>query len=246
MKKFTSVFLAMVLTATVPAGFQTVYAEDTNTETESAQETKTDADNEADAEQLLKNLTGFYQELWPVILADDYTQTWIDDCKEIVGEDNAEAAYEKLKSMVTGEVYGEEAVEAYKDGGGAYFCGFTQDMATVEFDGDTKTIKGYDKDEKELFSHTYHYVGMEETRGLYEFESDDADSGEFTYFYLAPDTNDTTYHIEFRYGSDADALAKYDAGDYAYWLVSGISTEYEEKMVDDCIQLFCEENLFEE
>ena len=235
MKKFTSVFLAMVLTATVPAGFQAVYAEDTSAE--DTQETKTDADNEADADQLLKDLTGSYQELWPVILADDYTQTWIDDCKEIVGEDNAEAAYEKLKSMVTGEVYGEEAVEAYKDGSGAYFCGFTQDMATVEFDGDTKTIKGYDKDEKELFSHTYHYVGMEETRGLYEFESDDADSGEFTYFYLAPDTNDTTYHIEFRYGSDADALEKYDAGDYAYWLASGISTEYDGKMVDDCIQL---------
>ena len=214
MKKFTSVFLAMVLTATVPAGFQAVYAEDTSAE--DTQETKTNADNEADADQLLKDLTGSYQELWPVILADDYTQTWIDDCKEIVGEDNAEAAYEKLKSMVTGEVYGEEAVEAYKDGSGAYFCGFTQDMATVEFDGDTKTIKGYDKDEKELFSHTYHYVGMEETRGLYEFESDDADSGEFTYFYLAPDTNDTTYHIEFRYGSDADALEKYDAGNYAY------------------------------
>lgn len=244
MKKFTSVFLAMVLTATVPAGFQAVYAEDTSAE--DTQETKTDADNEADANQLLKDLTGSYQELWPVILADDYTQTWIDDCKEIVGEDNAEAAYEKLKSMVTGEVYGEEAVEAYKDGSGAYFCGFTQDMATVEFDGDTKTIKGYDKDEKELFSHTYHYVGMEETRGLYEFESDDADSGEFTYFYLAPDTNDTTYHIEFRYGSDADALEKYDAGDYSYWLASGISTEYDEKMVDDCIQLFCEENLSEQ
>ena len=246
MKKFTSVFLAMVLTATVPAGFQTVYAEETNTEATDTQETKTDADNEADADQLLKDLTGSYQELWPVILADDYTQTWLDDCKELVGEDNAEAAYEKLKSMVTGEVYGEEAVKAYENGGGAYFCGFTQDMATVEFDGDTKTIKGYDKDEKELFSHTYHYVGMEETRGLYEFESDDADSGEFTYFYLAPDTNDTTYHIEFRYGSDADALAKYDAGDYAYWLASGISTEYDENMVDDCIQLFCEENLSEQ
>ena len=244
MKKFTSVFLAMVLTATVPAGFQTVYAEDTSAE--DTQETKTDADNEADADQLLKDLTGSYQELWPVILADDYTQTWLDDCKELVGEDNAEAAYEKLKSMVTGEVYGEEAVKAYENGGGAYFCGFTQDMATVEFDGNTKTIKGYDKDEKELFSHTYHYVGMEETRGLYEFESDDADSGEFTYFYLAPDTNDTTYHIEFRYGSDADALAKYDAGDYAYWLASGISTKYDENMVDDCIQLFCEENLSEQ
>ena len=241
MKKFTSVFLAMVLTATVPAGFQAVYAEDTSAE--DTQETKTDADNEADADQLLKDLTGSYQELWPVILADDYTQTGIDDCKEIVGEDNAEAAYEKLKSMVTGEVYGEEAVEAYKDGSGAYFCGFTQDMATVEFDGDTKTIKGYDKDEKELFSHTYHYVGMEETRGLYEFESDDADSGEFTYFYLAPDTNDTTYHIEFRYGSDVEALKQFMEGDYAYWMASGISTENTEEQAKKSIQIFCEENL---
>ena len=41
-------------------------------------------------------------------------------------------------------------------------------------------------------------------------------------------------------------LKKYDAGDYAYWLASGISTEYDEKMVDDCIQLFCEENLSEQ
>ena len=32
MKKFTSVFLAMVLTATVPAGFQAVCAEDTSAE----------------------------------------------------------------------------------------------------------------------------------------------------------------------------------------------------------------------
>ena len=30
---------------------------------------------------------------------------------------------------------------------------------------------------------------MEPVHGLYEFESDDADSGEFTYFFLAPDTS---------------------------------------------------------
>ena len=66
-------------------------------------------------------------------------------------------------------------------------------------------------------------VGMEETRGLYIYESDDADSGEFTYFCIAPDTMKTTWHIEFRYGSDLDALEKYDAGEYAYWLAAGIS-----------------------
>ena len=56
----------------------------------------------------------------------------------------------------------------------------------------------------------FHYIGMEEIRGLYIYESDDADSGEFTYFCMAPDTMATTWHIEFRYGSDLDALKQYD------------------------------------
>lgn len=107
-------------------------------------------------------------------------------------------------------------------------------------------IKGYDKEENELFSHVYHYIGMEDIRGLYVFESNDPDSGEFTYFFLAPDTSESTYHIEFRYGSDYDALCKYDEGAYAYWLASGISTEYDDEMARNSIELFCTENLSEE
>ena len=57
------------------------------------------------------------------------------------------------------------------------------------------------------------------------------------------DTNTTTYHIEFRYGSDLDALGQYDAGPYAYWLASGISTDYDQTMIENCIELFCTENL---
>ena len=197
----------------------------------------------AQAAQLMQDLTGSYQELWPVILADEYKQTWLDDCTELVGADNAEGAFEKLSSMVTGDVYGEDAVKAYANGGGAYFCGFTNDLVTLTVDGATSTISGTDKDGSELFRHTYHYVGMEPVRGLYEFESDDADSGEFTYFYFAPDTSAETYHIEFRYGSDADALGKYDEGQYAYWLGSGIATDCDQTMIDNCIQLFCTENL---
>ena len=209
---------------------------------EAASEQETD-ENEAAAAQLMKDLTGSYQELWPVILADEHTQTWLDDCTALVGEENAEGAYEKLSSMVTGDVYGEDAVKAYANGGGAYFCGFTNGLVTLTVDGETSTISGTDKDGNEMFSHTYHYIGMEPVRGLYEFESDDADSGEFTYFYFAPDTSTETYHIEFRYGSDADALGKYDEGEYAYWLGSGISTDCDAAMIDNCIQLFCTENL---
>lgn len=129
------------------------------------------------------------------------------------------------------------------NGGGAYFCGFTNSLAILTFDGETSTISGTDKDGNVLFSHTYHYIGMEPVRGLYEFQSDDADSGEFTYFFLAPDTSAETYHIEFRYGSDAEALSQYDTGEYAYWLASGISTDCDQTMIDNCIELFCTENL---
>lgn len=204
---------------------------------------QTTDENEAAANQLLKDLTGSYQELWPVILSAEYTQTWLDNCTAMVGAENAQAAYTKLASMVTGSVYGQEAVDAYKDGGAAYFCGFTQGLATLTVDGETHTISGTDKDGNMLFCHAYHYIGMEEIRGLYEFESNDANSGEFTYFFLAPDTSASTYHIEFRYGSDAAALSQYDAGSYAYWLASGISTECDRAMIEKCIQLFCAENL---
>lgn len=218
--------------------------EATEAKTEATPEAKSDA-KQAEAEQLLKDLTGTYQELWPVILADEYREIWLNDCKELVGKKKAQAAYEKMASMVTGTVYGKDAVKAYADGNGVYDCEFTQGVSKLEFDGSTSTIKGYDKDGKELFSHTYHYVGMEDIRGLYEYESDDADSGEFTYFCIAPDTSATTYHIELRYGSDLTALGQYDAGDYAYWLGAGISTDYDQTMIEKCIKLFCTENLSE-
>ena len=225
-----------------PAVQQNTSTEEDNQDDSEASESTAQDDQEA-AEQLLTDLKGTYQELWPVILADEYNQLWLDDSAAIVGDDNAEAAVEKMSSMVTGTVTGEEAVETYKDGNMAYDCDFLQDVDQFTFDG--TTISGSDKDGKELFKHTYHYEGMEKTRGLYIYESDDADSGEFTYFCIAPDTMDTTWHIEFRYGSDLDALGQYDAGDYAYWLAAGISTDYTQEDIENCIQLFCTENLSE-
>ena len=245
-KKIISLLLALALALSMLVGCGNNAAPDTQQPAEPnvAGNTVTD-ENTAAAQQLLVDLTGTYQELWPVILDKQYMQLWLDNCAALVGEENAQAAYDKLSSMVTGTVYGEEAVAAYANGGGAYDCSFTEGLSKLEFDGATSTIKGYDTEGKELFSHTYHYVGMEDIRGLYEYESDDADSGEFTYFCLAPDTNTTTYHIEFRYGSDLDALGQYDAGNYAYWLAAGISTDYDQAMIEKCVELFCTENLSE-
>lgn len=243
MKRIASFLLSLVMAVFPAAGG--LKADDTaqeQTTVSTVQEAECD-ENAAAAARLLKDLTGSYQELWPVILADEYEQVWLDNCTALVGAENAQAAYKKLASMVTADIYGEQAVQAYKDGGAAYFCGFTQGLATLEFDGENSVIKGYDAAGKPLFEHVYHYIGMEPVRGLYEFEADDAGAGEFTYFYLAPDTSSETYHIEFRYGSDADALGKYDEGGYAYWLASGISTECDRAMIENCIQLFCTENL---
>ena len=215
----------------------------TDEQTTSVQKESGTDENQKAADQLLSDLKGTYQELWPVILADEYDQLWLDDSASIVGEDNAQAAVEKMSSMVTGTVTGEEAVETYKDRNMAYDCEFLQNIDRFTFDG--TTISGVDENGNDIFSHSYHYVGMEETRGLYIYESDDADSGEFTYFCIAPDTMKTTWHIEFRYGSDLDALEKYDAGEYAYWLAAGISVDYTQADVENCIQLFCKENLSE-
>lgn len=87
----------------------------TDTADSSASETISDENAQA-AEKLLADLKSSYRELWPVILADDYKQLWLDDSAKLVGEENAEAAFEKMSSMVTGTVIGEEAVEKYADG----------------------------------------------------------------------------------------------------------------------------------
>lgn len=209
-KLLTSLFLAATLSISLLTGCgntssstsETKQTENSATEEQTTsvqKESETDENQDA-ADQLLCDLKGTYQELWPVILADEYDQLWLDDSAAIVGEDNAQAAVEKMSSMVTGTVTGEEAVETYKDGNMAYDCEFLQNIDQFTFDG--TTISGVDEEGNDVFSHSYHYVGMEETRGLYIYESDDADSGEFTYFCIAPDTMKTTWHIEFRYGSD--------------------------------------------
>ena len=60
---------------------------------------------------------------------------------------------------------------------------------------------------------------------------------------MMPDTPDTTYHLEFRYGSNTEDLAKYNEGPYAYWLAAGFPVNADEKMIQNVIELFCLENM---
>ena len=199
----------------------------------------------ANAAQLLEDVKGTYVALFPVITAPEYDQLWLDPCIEAVGEEAAPGVAEMLKTACSGTIYGQEAVDAFGDGsnGAQFDCAFINGVDTIIFDGATisGTLEG-----NEVFHHEYSYVGPLSLGGMMDgtlYETSDADAGEFRYFFMMPDTPATTYHLEFRYGSDVDALTQYNEGPYAYWLAAGFPVDADEQMIHDVITLFCEENL---
>ena len=118
-------------------------------------------------------------------------------------------------------------------------------MSKFVFDGNTVT--GLDEAGNEVFSHSYTYVQeLPEAISCYAYKTDDADAGEFTYICLAPDTPDTTFHIEFRYGDDLEALGQMYEGKYAFWQAAGMLEDADDEMIENCIELFCTENASEE
>ena len=199
----------------------------------------------AAATRLLEDVKGTYVALFPVITAPEYDQLWLDPCAAAVGEEAAPEVAEMLKAACNGTIYGQEAIDAFGDGsnGAQFDCLFINGVDHITFDG--ATISGSLEGE-EVFSHEYAYVGPLSLGGMmdgYLYETADADAGEFRYFYMMPDTPATTYHLEFRYGSDVDALAQYNEGPYAYWLAAGFPVDADEAMIEKVITLFCEENL---
>lgn len=197
------------------------------------------------ATALLKNLKGSYTPLFDTLFQEKYNDTWLKYAKSSVGEDKANEIVKMLKNSISGTKMGKEASEAYqKDPNATRFCcNFTNGVGTIEVDGDR--ITGYTPEGKQLFSHVYRYVKYDKTAegmGFYEFKSEDENSGEFEYFVFAADTPQTTYHVEFRYGSSEENLYQLSTGTYAYWLGSGILKGADEDMIDNCIRLFVMEN----
>lgn len=195
------------------------------------------------ASYLLKNIKGSYTPLFSTLCLKKYNQEWIDDSALLVGKNNAMAAAKILKSSVSGKLYGQQAVEAYskENATSAFHCGFLQGVAKFKFSGNR--ISGKDKNGKLIFSHTYKYIGYDKATGFYKFKTKDSNAGEFKYFVLAADTPDSTYHIEFRYGSNLEQLTKFTEGSYAYWMAAGISEDANPQMIRNSIRLFCVENL---
>ena len=229
MKKLLAMFLCTSLVFAAP-----VYAQE---------------DPAAAAAALLEDVKGTYVELFDVITAPEYDQLWLDNCTAVLGEEMAPDAAEMLKTVCNGDLYGQEAIDEYGDGseGARFDCGFINGVTQIVFDGNV--ISGLDENGEQVFSHEYAFTHeaslMEGMMDGYMYETADEDAGEFKYFFLLPDTPETTYHIEFRYGSDEEALTLYNEGDYAYWLAAGILADRDEQMTTDVINLFCEENLAE-
>ena len=179
-----------------------------------------------------------YANLFDVILSADYDGVWTEKCAAIVGEDGAAEAASYLKSYISG-----------------FDCWYINGAKTFTFSGDTATITLTDGSSQ---THTYTYLGqykvgdgetmvyngqeIDPSFACDVYQSTD-DAGEFTYLLFRDDTMASTYHIEFRYGSDLDALQKYFTGPYAYWLSAGIDASADAQTIDNVIDLFVTENL---
>lgn len=172
----------------------------------------------------LNGLFGEYQQLFRgATFESKYDSYWYDAAAAVVGKTNAAAAVEAMKSSIGSTKYGSEAEEY------AFCCDFTNGIDRITFNG--TEISGT-KDGKEVFSHPYKCIGVNnigESEGVegfggYTFETLDGNDDEFKYFLLMPDTPGSTYHIEFRYGNSLEDLKKYGSGKYSHWLAAGILT----------------------
>ncbi|MCR5253166.1 MAG: hypothetical protein K6C98_05560 [Treponema sp.] len=199
-------------------------------------------------------LSGTYEELFTVITQSKYDSIWEESIKKELPALSAEdvSTYAAMfKSYCTGNIYGQEAIDAYTASptDTKFDCYFINGITKFTFDG--MYISGTDKNGVKVFEHPYKNggeltipTGEGDMTGVL-YESLDSNSGEFTYFLMMPDTPATTYHTEFRYGSNKDDLAGFATGQYAYWLAAGITENADETMIKNVIALFCEENTAE-
>ena len=198
---------------------------------------------EAETGDYLTTISGTYVELFPELAKEEYRSIWVDATTPLVGSENAEAVTEMLLGMCMAEPYGAEATEKYTadPDSMAFNCYFLGGVAKFIVDG--HTITGLDDQGQVVFSHAYRLLDVENENGFIFYQSEDADSGEFTYFAFSPDTMQTTYHLEFRYAEDFSDLQSWFEGSYAYWNAAAIAEDYDLETMENVISLFATENL---
>lgn len=188
-KKFVAVALSAVcLLSAVGCGQQSASTASSASSVSSSVASSASASQVMDAEDYLSGISGTYVELFPEMAKSEYRNLWIDAATPLVGEDNAESATDMLLGMCMAEPYGEEAVEKYAadPDSTAFNCYFLGGVEKFVMNGDT--ITGLDAQGQEVFAHTYQKLDVDNENSFLFYQSEDADSGEFTYFAFAPDT----------------------------------------------------------
>lgn len=195
------------------------------------------------SDDYLTGIGGTYVELFPELSKPEYRQLWLDATTPLVGEENAESATDMLLAMCMAEPYGPGAAEKYAadPDSMAFNCYFLGGVSKFVMDG--LTITGLDEKGQMVFSHTYKPMNLDNENGFLFYESEDENSGEFTYFAFSPDSMETTYHLEFRYAEDVSDLQSWFEGNYAYWNAAAIAENYDQETMKNVINLFATENL---
>lgn len=202
----------------------------------------------------LSQVIGTYQPLFEgATMNSEYDHYWHDYTAAVVGASAAEDTVAYLKASIGATGYGENA-EAPN-----FFCGFTNDVATITFGGeDGKTVTFTKKDGTSV-THTYAFVkeaAATGTFGEYEmamggnlYQAQEGPEDEFRYLLMFPDTPDTTFHLEFRYAGTEEDVTNLLDGPYGYWVGSAIASsalsEENEDTLQKVISLFVVENLAE-
>lgn len=211
--------------------------------TQSTATQTTVAATEAETADYLSSISGTYVELFPEMAKAAYRDIWLNAVTPLVGAENAEATTDMLLNMCMAEPYGAEAAEKYTadPSSMAFNCYFLGGVEKFVVDGDT--ITGLDAQGGQVFSHHYKPLDQENENGFLFYQSEDSNSGEFTYFAFSPDSMETTYHLEFRYAEDLSDLQSWFEGNYAYWNAAAIAENYDLATMKNVIELFATENL---
>ena len=184
----------------------------------------------------------------------EYDHYWHDYAAAVVGGTSADETVAYMKTSIGAKGYGDQN-EAPN-----FFCGFTNDVAKISFGGEDGKTVTFTKKDGTSTTRTYEFVKDAAATGKYGdydmamngylYKAKNAEENDpFAYLLMFPDTPDTTYHLEFRYGDTEENVCKLLDGPYGYWVGSAIQTsaltETNEDTLQKVISLFVVENLVE-
>lgn len=113
-------------------------------------------------DDFLKEVIGEYVPLFiGGIFNSEYDHYWHDYSAAVAGESMADMCVGMLKGAIGGTTYGENAGEEF-------YCGFTADVASIEFGGNDGTEVTFTLNSGKTITHKYSFVKNAEMTGNHE------------------------------------------------------------------------------